>query len=280
MFAKTVAKKHYNLGNELFLPMLGDSMAYSCGYWRDAQTLDEAQFAKYDLICRKLELNEKDTLLDIGCGWGGLAAYAATNYGCKVVALSNSKQQIAYAKEKHKGLPIDFFITDYRDLKNYNASKKKFSKIASVGFFEHVGYKNYQLFFDLACHQLQDNGLFLLHTIGNNFTQTMTDPWINKYIFPHGMLPSMPQITSALEKYFIMEDWHNFGPDYDKTLMAWHHNFEAHWHEFKTNFDEEFYYMWRYYLLMCAGMFRARRAQLWQIVLSKPSCVMQYRSIR
>ncbi len=280
LFAKQVAQQHYNLSNALFTRMLGSSMAYSCGYWKNASTLDEAQYAKYDLICKKLQLLPKERVLDIGCGWGGLASHIASKYGCEVVALSNSKPQIDFAKQNFGDLPIEFYHTDYRNHRHYNPNAHQFDKIVSVGFFEHVGYKNYQRFFRLVEDQLKNSGLFLLHTIGGNLTLYNSDPWMNKYIFPHGMLPSMQQASAALEPYFIMEDWHNFGPDYDNTLMAWHANFEAHWDEIKDQFDMQFYYMWRYYLLMCAGLFRARSAQLWQIVLSKPGFVERYNSVR
>lgn len=279
-FAKKVAHRHYNIGNELYTRMLGQSMAYSCGYWNNAVNLDDAQFAKYDLTCKKLQLNRGDKVLDIGCGWGGLAAHAALHYGCEVIALSNSRPQIEYARQHFGNLSIKFYKTDYRNVRDYNETGTKFDKIVSIGFFEHVGYKNYQRFFKLVDEQLKDSGLFLLHTIGNNQTYFSTDPWINKYIFPHGMLPSMKQISTAVEKYFLMEDLHNFGPDYDKTLMAWHKNFVASWEEIKNSFDQTFYYMWRYYLLMCAGLFRARKAQLWQIVFSKPGFIQQYQSVR
>jgi cyclopropane-fatty-acyl-phospholipid synthase len=278
--SKEVAHKHYNLDNHLFELMLGESMAYSCAYWKDATDLNAAQFAKYDLICKKLYLTSEDSLLDIGCGWGGLAAYAAEHYGCRVVGISIASEQINYAKEKFKHLPIDFYVADYRDPNCYNPKQIKFSKLVSVGAFEHIGHKNHYSFLKLMESQLSDKGLFLLHTIGSNETITATDPWINKYIFPNGNVPSTVQIAQAMEKQFIVEDWHNFGPYYEKTLLAWHENFEKHWSSLEQHYDREFYRMWRYYLLTCAGMFRARSAQLWQIVMSKPGGVDSYESVR
>jgi cyclopropane-fatty-acyl-phospholipid synthase len=278
--AKKVAHTHYNLSDELFITMLDSTMAYSCAYWKNASTLEEAQLDKYDLICKKLQLGKEDSLLDIGCGWGGLSAYCVAKFCQKALSISNSSSQILQAKNKYAKLPIEFLCTDYRNTHLYNKKQNQFDKIVSVGFFEHVGYKNYKKLFKIISQQLKDNGIFLLHTIGTNQSQTITDPWINKYIFPNSMLPSMGQICGALEDYFIVEDWHNFGPDYDKTLMAWHENFERNWHSIKDNFDNTFYFMWRYYLLMSAGMFRARRAQLWQIVLSKPGFIPNYSSIR
>lgn len=278
--ANQVASQHYDLNNQLFEAMLGPSMAYSCAYWRDAKDLTAAQLAKYELICKKLQLTSQDSLLDVGCGWGGLAAYAAEHYGCQVTAISIAEKQISYAKARFRSLPIQFYQADYRDCSCYNPRNKPFSKLVSVGFFEHVGPKNYRSFFQLMRQQLADEGLFLLHTIGSNETVTVSDPWSNRYIFPHGVLPSMKQITAALEPLFIVEDWHNFGIYYDKTLLAWHQNFISHWEELKPQFDRRFYRMWCYYLLMCAGMFRARMAQLWQIVLSKEGVASGYDSVR
>ncbi len=278
--SKQVAQQHYNLDNNLFELMLGETMAYSCAYWRNAHDLDSAQRAKYELICKKLYLNERDVLLDIGCGWGGLAAYAAEHYGCKVVGISIAAEQISYAKQQHSHLPIEFYTADYRDSSIYNPSYKQFTKLVSVGAFEHIGYKNYTTFFKLMKEQLANDGLFLLHTIGSNETVTTTDRWINKYIFPNGYLPSMVQLAHALEPAFLAEDWQNFGAYYDRTLLAWYQNFTNNWDSLKSRFDTRFYRMWRYYLLMCAGMFRSRKAQLWQIVLSKQGTQGGYESIR
>lgn len=278
--AKQVANKHYDLDNHLFELMLGKSMAYSCAYWKNANDLNSAQMAKYELICKKLHLTSQDTVLDIGCGWGGLAAYAAEHYGCKVIGISIASNQISYAKERYKHLPIEFYTADYRDTSIYNPCQKQYSKLVSVGAFEHIGHKNYTTFLNLAKQQLSNQGIFLLHTIGSNETVTAADRWINKYIFPNGGLPSMRQLSIAMEKCFLVEDWHNFGIYYDKTLLAWNQNFENNWESIKSRFDTQFYRMWRYYLLMCAGMFRSRTAQVWQIVMSKSGIHGGYESIR
>jgi cyclopropane-fatty-acyl-phospholipid synthase len=137
--------------------------------------------------------------------------------------------------------------------------------------FEHVGRKNYRTFMAVVNRLLRDEGLALLHTIGENTTTKTFDPWINKYIFPNGELPSLKQITGAVEQLFVIEDVQNFGPDYDKTLMAWDRNFRANWTQLAGRYDERFYRMWRYYLNVCAAAFRVRNLQLWQFVLSKPS---------
>lgn len=259
-----VAVQHYDLGNSFYEKMLGPTMNYSCGYWEKASTLDEAQKDKMELICRKLQLRAGERLLDIGCGWGGLARYAAENYGVEVVGTTISKEQQRYAEERCKGYPVRILLSDYRDL-----ATEKYDKIVSVGMFEHVGYKNYRHFMDIVSECLDPNGIFLLHTIGGNASYHYGDEWISKYIFPNGMLPSVAQIGEAIDGLLVMEDWHNFGVYYDKTLMAWNRNFLAHWPEFVGEYGERFRRMWHYYLMLCAGYFRARKIQLWQVVLSK-----------
>lgn len=272
--AAKVAHVHYDIGNNLYERMLGESMAYTCGYWKDAKTLDEAQFAKFDLVCKKVGLKPGMTVLDLGCGFGGFLKYAAEHYGVSGVGVNLSKEQVKFAREAAKGLPLDFQLIDYRE------AKGKFDRIISIGLMEHVGYKNYKSLFRLAHESLKDDGLFLLHTIGNNTSVTKADPWTDKYIFPNGNIPSIKQLGGAMENLFVMEDWHNFGVDYDKTLMAWHENFVAHWDHIKQDYDERFYRMWVYYLLSCAGAFRARKIQLWQLVLSKKGVVGGYTSVR
>ena len=269
-----VGKHHYDLGNDLFEIMLDESMAYSCGYWQNADHLAESQQAKLDLICRKLKLEKGMTILDIGCGWGSLMKYAAENYGVSCVGLTISQEQVKLGQEKCQGLPIKFILQDYRQFEG------QFERIVSVGMFEHVGYKNYRTFMAVANRCLKDNGLFLLHTIGNNKSITYSELWTNKYIFPHGMIPSLAQITKAAEDFFIVEDLHNFGPDYDLTLMAWLDNFEKNWHQLKPKYGHKFYRVWKYFLASCAGAFRARHLQLWQFVLSKQGIVGGYQSVR
>lgn len=272
--AKQVGYRHYDIGNDLFTAMLDKNMIYSCAYWKDAHNLDDAQIAKLELICQKLQLKTGQRLLDIGCGWGGLAKYAAENYGVNVVGITISKQQYQYAKENCKNLPVEIRLQDYRDI------TEKFDRIVSVGMFEHVGPLNYAVFMNTAHQALADNGLFLLHTIGNNETTLRANEWIVRYIFPNGALPSITQIGKSLEKRFVMEDWQNFGAYYDNTLMAWHENFMQHAEQLKSHYDEKFFRMWTYYLLSCAGAFRARSIELWQIVLSKYGVVGGYISPR
>src|SRR3989339_1138133 len=277
-----IAERHYDLDNKLFSAMLGKTMAYSCGYWKKAKDLDSAQFAKYDLICRKLGLKKARPstgsgqnlrILDIGCGWGGFAKYTAENYKVSVVGITVSKEQAEFAKKLCAKLPVEIRVQDYRDL------NEKFDHIVSVGMIEHVGLKNYKTYFEAAKRCLRNDGLFLLHTIGLTSGHS-TDPWINRYIFPNGALPSLKQITTGIEKYFIIEDVHNFGADYDKTLMAWHKKFLEAWPKFKDTYDDRFYRMWNYYILSCAGNFRSRQTQLWQIALSPQGVPGGYKSVR
>lgn len=257
-----VGKRHYDIGNTLYRHMLDSRMIYSCGYWKNATTLDQAQEAKLDLVCRKLHLQEGMRVLDIGCGWGGTAKFAAERCGVEVVGVTVSEEQAKHARRVCRGLPVTILLQDYRTLEG------TFDRILSLGMFEHVGYKNYPTFMRVARKHLKNDGLFLLHTIGGNNTVTKIDSWTNRYIFPNAMLPSAKQINSAMEGEFVLEDWHNFGADYDKTLMHWFRNFEANWHLLKKVYDERFYRMWKYYLLACAAGFRARKNQLWQIVFS------------
>ncbi len=272
--ALEVGKKHYDISNEFFKAMLDKRMIYSCAYWKNAKTLDEAQEHKLDLICRKLGLKKGMTLLDIGCGWGGLALFAAKNYGVEVTGVTISKEQFEYA-EAHKGsLPVTFSMKDYRDC------EKLYDRIVSVGMFEHVGTKNYAEYMSVVSKCLKDDGLALIHTIGSNISNYTPDPWINKYIFANGILPSLVQVTKSAEGLFVIEDIHSFGADYDKTLMAWNDNFEKAWPRFKDEYGDRFYRMWRYYLLSCAGSFRARGIQLWQFVLSKKGVLRGYESLR
>jgi len=278
--SRVVAEQHYNLDNALYEYMLGPTMAYTCAYWKDAQDLDTAQYAKFDLVCKKVNLQKGQRILDLGCGWGGFAKYAAEKYGVEVVAVNIADEQIAYGKEINKNLPVTFYSADYRDHHIYNPKQEKFDHIISIGICEHVGVKNYRGLMDLARKQLKGNGLFLIHTIGSAYSTYYTNPWVNKYLFPNAMLPSINQLSGAAEKIFVIEDVHNFGADYDKTLMAWDKNFRDNWDKIKDKYDDKFYRMWRYYLMQTAGGFRARDMQLWHIVLSPHGVEGGYVSVR
>lgn len=269
-----VGEQHYDIGNALYQHMLGRYLVYSCGYWREAEGLDDAQVAKMDLICRKLGIERGMRVLDIGCGWGEQARFVAERYGAEVVGVTISREQAEYGRRLCEGLPVDIRLQDYR------AVDETFDRILSIGMFEHVGYKNYPTFMEVCARCLRDDGLCLLHTIGGNRSRATTDRWIARYIFPNSMIPSALQITDAAEGRFVIEDWHNFGTDYDHTLCAWFRNFDAHWPELADHYGERFYRMWSYYLLSCAGSFRARKNQLWQIVLSPNGVPGGYLSLR
>lgn len=267
------AKHHYNIGNDLYTRMLDRELAYSCGYWASAQTLDQAQEDKFDLICRKLKLEPGMKLLDIGSGWGGLLRFAVKNYKVIATGISPADEQIKLAREKSEGLNINFIQQDYRDLVG------KFDRIVSVGMMEHVGPKNYRTYFEKCDELLTDDGISLLHTISGNESRAATDPFFNRYIFPGGVIPSLPQLTKAFENLFVLEDLHNFGLDYDRTLMHWHKNINSKWHEI-PQYDERFQRMWNFYLLGSAAGFRSRQLQLTQFVLRKNGPLDRYVSVR
>ncbi|WP_445144182.1 cyclopropane fatty acyl phospholipid synthase [Dyella sp. Tek66A03] len=262
-----VAKTHYDLGNDLFRAMLGKRLVYSCGYWAEATNLDDAQVAKLDLICRKLKLKPGQRVLDIGCGWGEALKYAAEHYGVHGVGITISQEQAEYARQLCAGLPVDIRLQDYRDI------DEPFDAIFSIGMFEHVGPLNYRTYFEVARRCLRadgpdGSGLCLLHSIGSNSTPARPDPWIEKYIFPNSVIPAAGQVAEALQNLFVVEDWHNFGADYDRTLTAWRANFDAAWPQLSAHYDDRFRRMWRYYLSVSTAVFRSRRDQLWQITLS------------
>lgn len=266
-----VGRDHYDLGNDLYSAMLDRRLNYTCAYWKNAMNLDEAQEAKLDLVCRKIGLKPGMSVLELGCGWGSFAKYAAEKYGASVLGVTVSKEQVALGSELVKGLPVEIRLQDYREVQG------RFDRVISIGIMEHVGYKNYRSYMEVVHRTLKPDGVGFIHTIGGNYSLTAGDPWSDKYIFPNGMLPSIVQLGDAMEGLFVMEDWHNFGPDYERTLLAWYDNFEAAWPELSKKYSERFHRMWRYYLLTSAGTFRSRSQQLWQIVFTpigspQPEC--------
>jgi cyclopropane-fatty-acyl-phospholipid synthase len=260
--AYEIGEHHYDLGNDLFQAMLGKRLVYSCGYWKGARDLDGAQEAKLELIFNKLGLKPGMRVLDIGCGWGEALKLAAERHGVSGVGVTVSQEQAEYARELCRGLPIEIRLADYRTL------DERFDRVFSIGMFEHVGVKNYRTYFEVARRCTAQDGLFVLHCIGSNVSSNHTDPWIAKYIFPNSMIPSAEQIANASEGVFVTEDWHNFGADYDLTLMSWRENFERAWPTLAASYGERFRRMWRFYLSASAAVFRARRDQLWQLVMS------------
>jgi len=272
--SKRVADRHYNLGNAFYERMLDPRMQYTCAYWKNADDLAAAQEAKLDLVCRKLDLRPHHTVLELGGGWGGFARFAAERYGCRVTVYNISEAQVRYAREACQGLPVDLRQADYRE------AEGEYDRVVSIGMCEHVGWRNYPALFHLKRRLLKDDGLMFLHTIGRNRSKRTSDPWFTRYIFPGGQLPSLRQLTGAAEGHFALEDLHNIGADYDPTLMAWHANFERHWPEFRERLGERFRRMWRYYLLSCAGAFRARRLHLWQMVFAPRGVEGGYTPVR
>ena len=263
--ARLVGEKHYDLGNDLFERMLDKDMIYSCAYWKDAKTLEEAQQNKLDLIACKLQLQKGMKVLDVGCGWGGAARYFAERYGAQVTGITISKQQYDWARAKHASSTVNFHLQDYRK------HLTKYDAIYSIGMFEHVGRKNYKQFMRVMRANLVPHGRLLLHTIGTDYTLIAAqyyNSWINRNIFPNSELPSQKLLVKSLENEFIIDDWHNFGSDYDRTLMTWHQRFNLAYPELKARYDERFRRAWNYYLLISAGAFRARHTQLWQLLLS------------
>ena len=258
-----IGEAHYDIGNDLYQYMLDKRLTYTCGYWKDATTLDDAQEAKLDLVCRKIGLKHGERVLDIGCGWGSFAKFAAEKYGAHVVGITVSKEQIKLGRELCQGLPIELRLQDYREV------NEPFDHIVSLGMIEHVGYKNYRQFMQITNRCLKPRALFLLHTIGSNYSTHHGDPWFDKYIFPNGMLPSIEQLGKASENLFVMEDWHNIGIHYDKTLTTWFASFNQNWPKLQDKYNDTFYRMWKYYLLSMAGSFRSRSIQVRQIVFSK-----------
>ena len=279
--AKRVIDVHYDLPADLYQDMLGETMAYSCAYWKDANSLDQAQRNKLDLICRKLELRPSDRVLDLGCGFGSFSRYAAENYGCSVVAVTLSNSQAGYAREFCKNLPVEIYVTDYRNVAEYSGGKN-FDKVASIAMFEAIGRKNFRSHMEIINQVLPETGIWLLHTIGDNICSS--DPWLEKYIFPNGELPTVGQISDSIRALFDLEDFHNFGLDYQRTLAAWEVNFRKKWEVIQDRnvklFTERFFRMWIYYLKSCQAAFRSRNMLLWQLVMSKGYFSQGYQSVR
>jgi len=261
--AYEVGERHYDLGNDLYCAMLDRRLNYTCAYWKNASTLDEAQEAKLDLVCRKIGIFPGMRILELGCGWGSFAKYAAERYGAHVLGVTVSKEQVALGTQLCKGLPVELRLQDYREVEG------QYDAVISIGIMEHVGYRNYRTYMQVVDRCLKPGGVAFIHTIGSNQDVTSADPFSNKYIFPNGMLPSIPQLSKAMEGLFVIEDLHNIGPHYDPTLMAWCANFDRAWPELKQRYGERFRKMWRYYLLSSAGGFRSRSQQLWQIVMTR-----------
>lgn len=259
-----VGERHYDIGNDLYRAMLDRRMVYTCGYWKNAETLDQAQEAKLDLVCRKLGLRPGMRVLELGCGWGSFARYAAERYGVEVTGYSVSREQVAMGRELCAGLPVELRLDDYRN------ARGTYDRVVSIGIMEHVGPKNYRTYMELVDRCLAPGGWSLIHTIGGRITEAASDPWTHRYIFPNGRVPTVAQLARAMEGHFLIQDLHAFGPDYDPTLMAWYRNFTAAWPALREKYGDRFFRLWSYYLLVSAAAFRTGYLTLFQIVMSRP----------
>ncbi len=272
----SVIEKHYNLPVKVYESFLDNYNQYTCGYFKNTEDANIAQIKKMDLICKKLQLKETDTLLDIGCGWGGFAKYAAETCHCNVVGITLSEEQAKYARNFTKGLPVEIIVKNYKELKTLG--KGSFNKVSCIGMIEHVGYKNYRKFMKLVNYILSDNGIFLLHTISSPISNIDTDPFIGKYIFPNSMIPSGHQILKSVDHLFDINDLHDFGSNhYEKTLMFWLDKFKKNFKSIESNvFDKRFYRMFETYFAMSIASFRTEKNLLYQYVFSKN---LQYKYI-
>lgn len=275
--SKTKALKnasfHYNLGNRLFESTLDKSMNYSCAYWRNAKTLNQAQENKMHLICKKLKLEKGMKVLDIGCGWGGFAKFASEKYGVKVTGLTISKDQFDYAKKYCKKNNVEILLEDYRD------HIGQYDRIICVEMMEHVGSKNHRKFVEKVYQNLKKEGLFLLQCISVNKILERNDPWIDKYIFPGSVPLCAKQINNATDNLFYIVDWEDFTQDYHRTMMEWHKNFKKNWKNIKNHYDKKFYRLWEFYLLCCPATALAKTHHLWQIVFARIDSDKQYMRI-
>jgi cyclopropane-fatty-acyl-phospholipid synthase len=269
-----VGERHYDVGNDLYRAMLGPRMIYSSCVWSSAESLDQAEEAKLELICRKLGLEPGMRVLDIGCGWGGFARHAVEKYGVEVVGITISREQAELAQRLCGSLPIEIRLADYRDVSG------RFDRIASIGMIGHAGHRNYRTLMQVASRSLAPDGLFFIHTMGANRSTTAAEPWIDKYIFPNGMAPSIAQMGAAIENLFVMEDWENISTDYHRTGMAWLANFERAWPTLRERYGEPFRRMWRYYLCCFSAAFSTRTLQTWDLVLSKPGGRGRHSAVR
>ena len=266
--AKENISHHYDLGNDFYRLWLDESMTYSCAYWDEGCAgLEEAQQAKYDHICRKLHLAEGERLVDIGCGWGGMLRHAAIHYGVEGVGYTLSEGQYTYANQRFReeGLYPRVRV----ELRDYREAAGTFDKFVSIGMFEHVGKEYYGEFFAKTAALLESGGLGVLHTIGKD-REGETDPWIAKYIFPGGYLPTLAQIALPLgEQDLCVTDVENLRLHYARTLDAWIERFEARVDEVRARFDERFVRMWRFYLNASAAGFKWGGTRVFQVTFSK-----------
>lgn len=263
-----VTKQHYDAGNDLYEVMLGPSMSYTCAYWRNANNLDEAQTAKFDLVRRKLELRPGMKVVDLGMGWGTAAAYMHQHGNVDVTGVSLSEEQVKWAQAHLVKPGLRFIFSDYRDHCDDPEYAGAYDRVYSIGMLEHVGFHNHWSFFKCIKKLLKPDGLAVVHTIGEPDPVPVMDPFLDTYIFPGAVIPALSGLTSAFENDFILEDFQNFGHDYSKTLAAWHINAQKFFEKNPGAYSQEFQRMWNYYLKICEVLFDLRINQLWHFVLS------------
>jgi cyclopropane-fatty-acyl-phospholipid synthase len=272
--SKRVTEQHYDAGNDLYEKMLGPSMSYTCAYWKDAKNLNQAQQAKFDLVFRKLQIpkGSKMKIADLGMGWGTLAAYTHKNGNklgnVEVTGVSLSKEQVKWAKDNLATSGLDFLWMDYRDHCDDPKVQGTYDRVYSVGMLEHVGFKNHASFFRCVKKLLKPDGLAVIHTIGEPDFVPVSDAFLDKYIFPGAVIPTLSSLTAGFENLFILEDFQNFGHDYARTLEAWNVNAEKFFKDNPKAYTPEFQRMWHYYLKLCEALFELRINQLWHFVLS------------
>ena len=263
-------KSHYDLGDALYALFLDPDWQYSCAYYEnDQQTLDEAQLNKKRHLAAKLRLTPETSVLDIGCGWGGLALYLAGIAGVRhVTGVTLSTEQINRARARSEAAGLTDRVTF--NFQDYRAIEGTFDRIVSVGMFEHVGLGYYDTFFKVCADRLAPDGVMLLHTIGLTGTPGLTNAWIKKYIFPGGHLPSLSDIVTSVEKSgLILTDVESLGPHYARTLRAWRMNFYANRAEVLKLYDERFCRMWDFYLCMAEIAFATNDISLFQVQIAK-----------
>lgn len=269
--ARAVAEEHYDLDHRMYALFLGPWNQYTCCFFDGTDDLEQAERAKLEMVCDKLALVPRQRVLDIGCGWGGFAKYAAATRGCQVTGVTLSAEQATCARAETRGLPVEILEADYRDLPE--AGLPRFDAVTVIGMIEHVGYKNYRRLMQVVARVLKPDGRFLLHTIGNREETAVADPWIEKYIFRNSMIPSMAQLARAAAGLFVIEAWENYGQDYVRTLRAWFENFNRNWPRIQAldgprRFDTRFRRMWNYYLQSSEAAFAVENLHLWQLVMT------------
>jgi len=276
-----IGEEHYDLGNDLFAIMLDKSMTYTSGYWANAATLDEAQEAKLDLLCRKLRLEPGMRVLDIGCGWGNFAHHAASRYGVHVTGITVSKEQAVFAQQRCAELDVDIRVQDYREV------DERFDRVVSIEMIEAVGPKNMAPYYQTIDRCLPEGGLFALQAIAGTTLTRDSDRrldqyilWLVKHIFPDGYLPRETQMVARHGTALHVLDWHRFADDYDRTLLAWADNFNAGWPKIAKKYGERFRRRWHFYLFGCAAAFRAQLVHVYQVVYGKGALAQRYTPVR